>query len=125
MCGDVCVSIPPPPPPPPLSHTHIHQPIERVTSRLTRNRCNRLASADSYAGFEGVVERDHWYRMLLEIQSGWKISQARKDPGVMETATCHVVLLDAIVGSGQLDRMNHTQKSKCMMVSRVYTVEPL
>lgn len=87
-----------------------------MTARLTRAR-GRLASSDSYAGFEAVVDRDHWYHMLLEVQNGWKISQARKDPGVMETAMCHVVLLDAIVGSGLLDRFNHTQRTKCMMVS--------
>ena len=90
---------------------------ERVTARITRNRHNRLASSDSYAGFEAVTDRDHWYRMLMEVQSGWKVSQARKDPGVMETAMCHVVLLDAIVGSGLLDRYNHTQRTKYMMVS--------
>ena len=90
---------------------------ERVTARITRNKHNRLASSDSYAGFEEVADRDHWYRMLMEVQSGWKVTQARKDPGVMETAMCHVVLLDAIVGSGLLDRYNHTQRTKCMMVS--------
>ena len=90
---------------------------ERVTARITRNRHNRLASSDSYAGFEAVTDRDHWYRMLMEVQSGWKVSQARKDPGVMETAMCHVVLLDTIVGSGLLDRYNHTQRTKYMMVS--------
>ena len=64
-----------------------------------------------------MVDRDHWYPMLLEVQRGWRVAQARKDPGVMETAMCHVVLLDAIVGSGLLDRLNHTQRGKCMMVS--------
>ena len=44
------------------------------------------------------------------------MAQARKDPGVMETAMCHVVLLDALVGSGLLDRCNHTQRGKFMMV---------
>ena len=63
------------------------------------------------------MDRDDWYRMLLEVQRGWMVAQARKDPGVMETAMCHVVLLDAIVGSGLLDRLNHTQRGKCMMVS--------
>ena len=89
---------------------------DRVTGRLTRGKQNRLASGDSYAGFENIVDRDHWYRMILEVQNGWKVSQARKDPGVMETAMCHVVLLDAIIGSGLLDRFNHTQRTKCMMV---------
>ena len=88
-----------------------------MTARITRNKHNRLASGESYAGFVEVEERDHWYRMLLEVQSAWKVSQARKDPGVMETAMCHVVLLDAVLGSGLLDRLNHTQKTKCMMVS--------
>ena len=55
--------------------------------------------------------------MLLEVQNGWKVSQARKDPGVMETAMCHVVLLDAVVESGLLDRFNNTQRTKSMMVS--------
>ena len=89
---------------------------DRVTGRLTRCKQNRLASGDSYAGFEDIVDRDHWYRMILEVQNGWKVSQARKDPGVMETAMCHVVLLDALIGSGLLDRFNHTQRTKCMMV---------
>lgn len=90
---------------------------ERVTARLIRSKHHSLANTDAYAGFEDVVDRDHWYRMLLEIQRGWRVAQARKDPGVMETAMCHVVLLDAIVGSGLLDRLNHTQRGKCMMVS--------
>ena len=90
---------------------------ERVTARLIRNKHHSLANTDSYAGFEDVVDRDHWYPMLLEVQRGWRVAQARKDPGVMETAMCHVVLLDAIVGSGLLDRLNHTQRGKCMMVS--------
>jgi hypothetical protein len=88
---------------------------ERVTARLVRNKHHSLANTDSYAGFEDVVDRDDWYRMLLEVQRGWMVAQARKDPGVMETAMCHVVLLDAIVGSGLLDRLNHTQRGKCMM----------
>ena len=61
--------------------------------------------------------------MLLEVQRGWQVAQAKKEPGVMETAMCHVVLLDAIVGSGLLDRLNHTQKSKCMMVGGRFVSE--
>ena len=39
-----------------------------------------------------------------------------KDPCVMETAGCHVILMNAINQSGLMDKYNHSQRFKVIQV---------
>ena len=47
------------------------------------------------------------------------LSLARKDPCIMETAECHVILQNVVSQSGLLDRCNYSQRIKVSMVSVV------
>jgi hypothetical protein len=42
-----------------------------------------------------------------------------KDPCVMETAGCHVTLMNAINQSGLMDKYNHSQRFKVIQVQKL------
>jgi len=81
-------------------------------------RTRRGVTADVYVGFANAVDRDNWYHMVVEMQIGRKLSLARKDPGVVERAECHVILQNAVNQSGLLDRYNYCQRIKDALVRR-------
>ena len=45
-----------------------------------------------------------------------------KDPCVMETAGCHVTLMNAINQSGLMDKYNHHQRFKVIQVTTMTTL---
>ena len=56
--------------------------------------------------------------MMINFPSLLPPPAARKDPSILETAECHVILQNAVNQSGLLDRYNHCQRIKVALVRR-------
>ena len=96
-----------------------------------------------FMSFQVPEDRENFYHMIIEMQTGWKLSvgklvilvtweqifiirhwfvysthtnTARRDPNIMETAQCHVILQNTITQSGLLDRYSNQQKLKVAQV---------
>ncbi|XP_064390459.1 DENN domain-containing protein 3-like [Halichondria panicea] len=76
---------------------------------------------DLYMAFRSSVERDNWYHMIREVQVGWQLSQARRDPCVMVTSNSHVILQNAISQSGLLD--NHTPAQRVKLALKLLSFQ--
>lgn len=93
------------------------EPLEKASVaspsvRHTRGTNRAKQCSDRYIGFQDAMDRENWYRMIVEMTNGWKLSLTRKDHCIMETAQCHVILQNAVSQSGLLDRYNHSQRIK-------------
>ena len=42
--------------------------------RFTHRARGRGHDHEMYMGFQDVMDRDNWYRMVVEMQTGWKLS---------------------------------------------------